>query len=327
LAAKGQVTTCLCCNGEAKHFANFRNKNRVVRRFRCVRCGKTFSEPQPLDGLRLDNAKVVQIVKLLTEGLGVRAVARFVDCDPHTVLGVLETIGQKCESFHDRIVRHVTTDSLQLDEIWTRVGCSQKLATRQGDDFERGDFYTFLAIAAREKFIVSYHTGKRDLENTDVFVEDVAKRVDGRIQITTDSFRPYLQIVRNHLLGRLDFATMQKLFAVPFDARAEAARRYSPAQCTGIRVRVRAGAPRQDRISTSFVERANLSVRHFNKRFARLGLGYSRKLANHRYAIALFVTAYNFCKVHTTLGCTPAVGLKLATETWTIEKLIEEITK
>ena len=298
-----------------------------MRRFRCVRCGKTFSEPQPLDGLRLDNAKVVQIVKLLTEGLGVRAVARFVDCDPHTVLGVLETIGQKCESFHDRIVRHVTTDSLQLDEIWTRVGCSQKLATRQGDDFERGDFYTFLAIAAREKFIVSYHTGKRDLENTDVFVEDVAKRVDGRIQITTDSFRPYLQIVRNHLLGRLDFATMQKLFAVPFDARAEAARRYSPAQCTGIRVRVRAGAPRQDRISTSFVERANLSVRHFNKRFARLGLGYSRKLANHRYAIALFVTAYNFCKVHTTLGCTPAVGLKLATETWTIEKLIEEITK
>jgi IS1 family transposase len=268
----------------------------------------------------------VQICKLLTEGLGVRAISRFVNCDPHTVLNVLETVGQKCEQLHDRLVRHVTTGSLQIDELWTRVGCSQKLASRQRNDIERGDFYTFLAVTAREKFIVSYHTGKRDLENTDIFVEDVAKRIDGRIQITTDSFRPYLQIVRKHLLNRLDFATMQKIFAVPFDAKAEAARRYSPAQCTGIRVRVRAGAPRQDRISTSFVERANLSVRHFNKRFARLGLGYSRKLCYHRHAISLFVAAYNFCKVHGTLGCTPAVGLKLANETWTIEKLIEKST-
>jgi IS1 family transposase len=223
-------------------------------------------------------------------------------------------------------VRHVTTGSLQLDELWSRVHCSQKLANRKHYGDEVGDQYTFLAITAREKFIVSYQTGKRDSDNTDVFVEDVAKRVDGRIQVTTDSFRPYLQIVRKHLLERLDFATMQKLFAVPFDARAEAARRYSPAQCTGIRVRVRAGAPRPDRISTSYIERANLSVRHFNKRFARLSLGYSRKLCNHRYAIALFVTAYNFCKVHSTLGCTPAVGLKLANETWTIERLIDEIT-
>lgn len=321
------MTTCLCCGGESKYFAKFENRNRTVRRFRCQRCGKTFSEKQPLDDLRIDHDKVVQIVKLLTEGLGVRAIARFTNCDPHTVLNVLETIGQKCESFHDCFVRHVTTGSLQLDEIWTRVGCSQKLANHKCYGDEVGDQYTFLAVTAREKFIISFHTGKRDLGNTDVFVEDIAKRVDGRIQITTDSFRPYLQIVRKHLLDRLDFATMQKLFAVPFDAKAEAARRYSPAQCTGIRVRVRAGAPRPDRISTSYIERANLSVRHFNKRFARLGLGYSRKLTNHRYAIALFVTAYNFCKVHSTLGCTPAVGLKLATETWTIERLIDEITK
>jgi IS1 family transposase len=107
--------------------------------------------------------------------------------------------------------------------------------------------------------------------------------------ITTDSFRPHQQSVRKHLLGRLDFATMQKLCSVPFDAKAEAARRYSPAQCTGVKIRIQAGAPRQDRISTSYVERGNLTVRHFNKRFARLGLGYSPKLCNHRYAISLFV--------------------------------------
>lgn len=321
------MTTCLCCGGESRKFGKFKNKNRIVQRFCCNRCNKTFSEAQPLDGLRLDQTKVVQIVKLLVEGLGVRACARFANCDPHTVLNVLETIGQKCEQLHDKLVRHVKTDSLQLDEIWTRVACSQKLANRKSYGDEVGDQYTFLGITAREKFIVSYHTGKRDLPNTDIFVEDIAKRIDGRIQITSDSFRPYPQIVRKHLLGRLDFATMQKLFSTPFNANAEAARRYSPATCTGVRVRIRAGAPREDRIGTSYVERVNLSLRHFNKRFARLGLGYSRKLSNHRYAIALFVAAYNFTKVHNTLGCTPAQGLKLTNETWTIEKLIEEASK
>jgi hypothetical protein len=120
---------------------------------------------------------------------------------------------------------------------------------------------------------------------------------------------------------------MQKLYAVPFNTDSEAARRYAPAQCTGVKIRIKAGAPRRDRINTSYVERSNLTVRHFNKRFARLGLDYSRKLENHRYAIALFTAAYNFCKVHNTLGCTPAVGIKLTSETWTIERLIEEATK
>jgi transposase-like protein/IS1 family transposase len=277
LAAKGQVNACICCAGETKKFGSFRNKNGLVQRFRCVQCSKTFSV-SPLDGLRLEKTKLVQIVKLLAEGLGVRGTARVTSCDPHTVLNVLETIGQKCLTLHDRIVRNVKTDALQLDELWSRVGCSQKRANQIGGGDEIGDIYTFLAVAAREKFIISYQTGKRDLDNTDAFVGDLAKRVDGRIQITSDSFRPYQQIVRKHLLGRLDFATMQKLYAVPFDAKAEAVRRYSPAQCTGVKIRIQAGAPREDRINTSFVERSNLTVRHFNKRFARLSLGYSRKL-------------------------------------------------
>ncbi len=173
---------------------------------------------------------------------------------------------------------------------------------------------------------MSYHTGKRDNDNTDSFIADVAERIYGRIQITTDAWRAYPFIIRKYLLERLDYAVMQKKFACPV-GEIEAARRYSPAPFIGVRIKVKAGAPRQDRICTSHVERANLTVRHFNKRFARLGLGYSRKFSNHRHAISLFVAAYNFCKVHNTLGCTPAVGLKLATETWTIERLIEEATK
>ena len=281
------MQTCHCCNGETKKSGSYRNKNRVVKRFCCVRCNKTFSESQPLDGLRLDNDKVVQIVKLLTEGLGVRATARIVECDAHTVLNVLETVGQKCEQLHDKLVRHLTVASLQIDELWARVGISQRRTTES--DLERGDQYTFLAVTAREKFIVSYHTGKRNLENTDTFIGDVAERIVGRVQITTDSFRPYPYIVRKHLLERLDFATMQKIYGADHNIGLGGNRRYSPSVCTGVKIRVRAGAPRADRINTSYVERTNLTVRHFTKRFARLGLGYSKKLCNHRYAISLFV--------------------------------------
>lgn len=296
-----------------------------MQRFRCLQCAKTFSV-NPLDGLRLEKSKLVQIVKLLSEGLGVRGTARVTDCDPHTVLNVLQTIGQKCEALHDRLVRNVQTEALQLDEIWTRVRCTQKRANfkKYGDEF--GDQYTYLGIAAKEKLIVSFHTGKRNVENTDAFVCDLSRRIDGHVQVTTDSYRPYQTIVRNHLGGRLDYATMQKLYALPHNARQEAVRRYSPSVCTGVRIRVQEGTPAREKINTSFIERSNLSVRHFNKRFARLTLGYSKTLENHRYAIALFVTAYNFCKVHSTLRSTPAVAAKVVAENWTIERLIEAVT-
>jgi len=319
------MTTCLCCGGETKKSGRFQNKNRIVQRFCCKRCNKTFSESQPLDGLTIEHGKVVQIVKLLVEGVGVRACARLVDCDPHTVLKVLETVGEKCEQLHDRLVCNIRTESLQIDEIWARVAISQKRAIPTEE--LRGDFYTYLAIAANEKFIVSYQTAKRNYWNTDSFIEDVAKRLAGRTQITTDSFRPYQSVIRRHLSERADFATMQKIYAIPLNTKGEYGRRYGPPECTGIRIRRQIGNPQRDKISTSFIERANLSVRHFNKRFARLGLGWSRTLDNHKHAISLFVAAHNFCKVHSSLGKTPAHAVWLTTEPWTIERLIDEATK
>src|SRR5580692_8740662 len=141
------MPTCHCCNGEVKKFGSYRNKNRVVQRFCCIRCNKTFSESQPLDGLTIEHDKVVQIVKLLTEGLGIRATARVVNCDPHTVLKTLETVGQKCEQLHGNLVRNLNVDALQIDELWSRVGCSQKRANQIGGDDTIGDQYTFLAIS------------------------------------------------------------------------------------------------------------------------------------------------------------------------------------
>jgi transposase-like protein/IS1 family transposase len=312
---------CHCCSGPTKRFGRFENKNRTVQRYRCLKCGKTFSDAQPLQGVTISNDKIVQIVRLFTEGVGVRATARLTGCHSHSVLNVLRTVGQKCEEFHDRTMRNLKVQALQIDELWSRVGISQKRTTPA--DTERGDQYTFLVLTTREKLIVSHHTGKRDYDNTDIFVADVAARISGRGQITTDGWAAYPDTIRGYMLGRLDLAVCQKNFAAP-QTEVEAARRYSPAPFVGITITVKAGHPRRDLICTSHVERVNLSVRHFNKRFVRLGLGWSRKLENHRFAISLFVCAHNFCKVHSTLGCTPAVGMKLAKHTWTVEELIEK---
>lgn len=168
------------------------------------------------------------------------------DCDPHTVLKVLETVGQKCGQLHDRLSRNVVTSALQIDELWSRVAISQKRTTFS--DELRGDFYTFLAIAAREKFIVGYHTGKRDIFNADDLLEDVSKRIDGRVQVTTDLFHAYSKVVPKHLPERVDFATLQKMYALPLPPRDEVYRQYSLPRCIGVKLRVCAGEPRRDRI-------------------------------------------------------------------------------
>lgn len=315
--------TCHCCNGEANKFGRFKNANRDVQRYRCTRCGKTFSEDQPLDGLRVGHNNAVQIVKLLCEGLGIRACSRLVGCHIHTVLSVLETVGQKCAALLDARIRDIVVGALQIDELWSKVGVKQ--ARAKGDP-ERGDFYTFLALDARTKLILSHLSGKRDAVSTDIFVHDLAARIAGRVQITTDGWNAYPDTIRRYLLERLDYAVMRKKFATPIGV-VEAARRYSPAPFIGVSVSVEAGNPRKDRICTSFVERANLSVRHFNKRFARLGMGWSRKLENHCHSVALFVAAHNFVKWHNTLGTTPAVGAQITDHVWSVEELIEEAAK
>lgn len=158
----------------------------------------------------------------------------------------------------------------------------------------------------------------------DTFVADLASRVKGRVQITTDGWKAYPDTIRHYLLERLDYAVMQKNYAVPA-SEVEASRRYSPAPFVGITLKIKAGNPRRDRISTSFVERQNLSVRAFNRRFTRLCLGWSRKLANHRHSVAIFVATHNYVKRHSTLGTTPAVGAGLANDVWTVEDLFRAV--
>jgi IS1 family transposase/transposase-like protein len=327
------MTTCLCCGGKTKKFGSFKTKSGSVKRFRCLKCGKTFNEQRRFVGLCLDESKIVQIVRCLTEGCGVRATARLCGCDKNTVLEVIRVVGQKCECFHDHIVRNVKTESIQLDELWARVGVRQARTTP--NDPDRGDFYTFLAIDRRTKLIISHLTDKRDYSTTNDFVADLAERVTGIVQITCDAWTPYVPTIRAHLLGRLNLAVMQKVYGRkkpgidPLDNwnSPDPIRRYSPPKCTGIRLKTCAGEPDIDKICTSHIERLNLSVRTFNRRFTRLALGWSRKLANHRYAVALFVVAYNFCKRHETLGCTPALGARLTDHNWSIDELVHKLSE
>jgi len=300
-----------------------------VQRFRCLNsaCGKTFNEQRRFVGLCLDETKIVQIVRCLAEGCGVKATARLTGCAHTTVLEVIRVIGEKAARFHDEIVRHVKTESIQLDELWARVGIRQSRTNER--DTERGDFYTFLALDRRTKLIISHLTGKRDYSNTNDFVADLAERVDGVVQITCDGWSAYVPTLRNHLLGRLNLAVMQKIYGKPdnkFDWD-DTIRRYSPPKCTGIKLKTVAGAPDVDKICTSHIERLNLSVRTFNRRFTRLCAGWSRKLANHRHSVALFTVAHNFCKIHTTLGCTPALGARLTDHNWTIDELVKKLSE
>ena len=245
-----------------------------MQRFRCLECGKTFNEQRRFIGLCLDEAKIVQIVRCLTEGCGVRATARLCGCDKNTVLEVVRVIGAKAEQFHDNTVRNVQTESIQLDELWARVGVRQSRTTEW--DTERGDFYTFLALDRRTKLIISHLTGKRDYSNTNDFVADLAERVPGVVQITSDGWSAYPDTVRAHLLGRLNFAVMQKIYGSQGHTldRINPNHRYSQPKCTGIKLKTIAGEPDVDKICTSHIERLNLSVRTFNRRFTRLCVGW-----------------------------------------------------
>lgn len=260
----------------------------------------------------------VGIVSALTEGCSIRAVERLTDTHRDTVMRLGVRVGLGCAALHDALMRNLHVPRIEMDETWSYVGKKQKkLKPEDGSDV--GDQYVFLALAGAAKAIVSYRVGKRTADNTRAFVMDLRERVLGAPEISSDAFQAYPVAV--DLAFGLDctFGTIEKHYAAP--QAVEAARRYSPADVVAVAKRSVVGRPKH--ISTSYVERQNLSLRMAQRRFTRLTNAFSKKLENHCAAVALYVTHYNFCRVHEALRVTPAMQLGVTDHVWTISELVE----
>jgi IS1 family transposase len=259
---------------------------------------------------------------MLCEGVGVRAAARLAGVHRDTVLAIIETVGPKCARLLDQKIQWLQVRHIQVDEVWQFCFCKQRNA--QGDE-ERGDQYTYLAFDTDTKLIISYFVGKRNRANTGLFMDDVRKRVTCIPQLSSDGFAAYgghLGAVFQAFKLNVRYGIITKMYA----ATPSPPGRYSPAECKGVRKEVQIGDVDMDSICTSHVERQNLNMRLFNRRMTRLTLGYSKKLRNLHYAVALQIAYHNFCRKHSAHGKTPAMAAGLTDRIWTIPELISETT-
>ena len=266
---------------------------------------------------RLSTAKRVQVIAALVEGNSINATCRMFGVGKHTVLRLLEDAGCACAAFHDANVRNLRVRRVQADEIWSFVGAKMKNATEEKVKQGWGDIWTWTAIDADTKLIISYTLGQRGAETAHAFMEDVASRIKTRIQLTTDGHRVYADAVEDAFGGDIDYAMLVKIYGASSDGES----RYSPATCIGCRTGVLAGSPDPKHVSTSFVERQNLSMRMGMRRFTRLTNGFSKKLENHGHQVALYFFHYNFCRVHSSLRVTPAMEAGLTDHVWTLAEL------
>ena len=267
----------------------------------------------------LPRDRQVAVISALTEGMSIRSTERITGIHRDTIMRLGARVGRGCAALHDDMMRDLHVTYLELDELWSFVGKKQR-RVQSTDSADFGDQYVFVGIGALNKAIISYRVGKRDGENTDAFVRDLRSRVLGRPQVSSDAWPAYEPAFAK---GVEDCDYGQIVKSYNGEPPVNAARRYSPGWIVGVDKRVIAGRPNQDKISTSYIERSNLNVRMDCRRFTRLSNGYSKKLAHHEAAIALFVAAYNFTRVHSALKTTPAVAMEITDRVWSIAELVE----
>lgn len=268
----------------------------------------------------LPRDKQIEIISCLTEGMSIRATERVTGVHRDTIMRLGARVGRGCAELHDRMMVGVRTGRLELDEAWSFVGKKQKRVERH-ELAVKGDPYVFIGMSSSTKAIIAYRVGKRTPENTIEFLHDLRSRVIGAPKISTDGFIPYRQAIRDAFGSRVAHGVIVKTYSVTNLVTPEAARRYSPAQVVAVAREAVNGVPAE--ISTSYVERQNLSLRMGQRRFTRLTNGFSKKLAHHESAVSLYVSHYNFCRVHDALRTTPAVALGIADRVWTIGDLLD----
>jgi IS1 family transposase len=260
----------------------------------------------------------IRIVAALVEGNSLRSVSRMTGIARNTITKLLVDLGEASMQYHDVNVRNVRVRRLQCDEIWAYVGAKQKNASPEKKEIGWGDVWTWVGLDADTKLVVSYLVGGRGAVWAKDFMDDCASRIQGRVQVTTDGHKAYLEAVEGAFGMDVDFATLQKIYG----ASEETEKRYSPAKCIGCESKVVMGNPDPQHISTSYVERQNLTMRMNIRRFTRLTNAFSKKLDNHGYAVALHFMYMNFVRIHQTLRVTPAMEAGLADHPWTIQELV-----
>ena len=270
----------------------------------------------------LSRDKQIEVIAALCDGLGIRAASRITGVDRGTIGSLALRVGRGCAVLHDRKMVGLRVSRLELDELWAYVGKKQKRVTRKDAAAGvNGDQYTYIALAASTRAIISYRTGKRDTDNTLEFMHDLRERVIGAPEISTDGFTPYQTAIRHAFAGKAAHGVIVKTYHVTNLGAKDAARRYSPAEVIAVEREVVNGVPSQ--ISTSYVERSNLTLRMSSKRFSRLSNGFSKRLENHCAAVSLYVAHYNLCRVHESLRSTPAMALGVADRVWTVGDLLD----
>jgi len=268
---------------------------------------------------RLSTEERSKVISVLVEGNSLRATARITGVARMTVEKLLRDLGAACTRFHHGTVRDLRSKRIQCDEIWSFVYAKERNAKPEMKAAgQAGDMWTWTALDADSKLVVSWLVGGRDAGYAQAFMEDVASRLANRVQLTTDGHRPYLMAVEDTFGADIDYATLTKIYG----EAPEAQRRYSPPQVIGAKRAIISGRPRPEYISTSYVERQNLTMRMHIRRFTRLTNGFSKKVEMHEHHLALHFTYYNFCRIHQSLRVTPAMEAGLAKRVWTIEELV-----
>lgn len=251
-----------------------------------------------------------------------RSISRVVDVSINTVSKMLVDAGNACIVLHGELVKDVTASRIQCDEIWSFCYAKQKNVAKAKDaPAEAGDVWTWTAIDADTKLIVSYLVGGRDADYAMEFMDDLRARLANRVQITTDGHRAYLEAVEGAFGGDVDYAQLVKVYG----QAPEGQRRYSPLECVGAYKRIVEGNPDMAHASTSYVERQNLTMRMSMRRFTRLTNGFSKKYENHVHALALYFMHYNFCRIHKSLKVTPAMAAGVTDTLWTLDDVIAKI--
>jgi len=269
---------------------------------------------------KLSREARAQILGLMVEGTSIRAISRITGASKNTIVKLLEDAGEAFSDYQDRTLRGLTCKRLQVDEIWAFVYAKAKnVKTAKAAPSDAGDAWTWMAIDADTKLIPSFYVGKRDAEAAHHFIGDLALRLANRVQLTSDGHKPYLQAVEESFGADIDYAVLVKHYG---DV-ATPAGRYSPAICTGATKERVEGRPDPVHISTSYVERANLTLRMGSRRFTRLTNAFSKKGENHAHSVAIHLMHYNFVRIHQTLRCTPAMAAGVSKTLWELTDMVK----